>query len=164
MDVTERKMTKIAREVSKFTVQMMKEDGIGTAEFDVIHLVRHKPGITQTQIRETLRIDKGAAAKRVASLEHKGYLIRRPNPEDGRSQLLYATEKADSLKNSKAHIEAVFYEWLLEDLPEEETQAFCDILDKLYRKSKRQRQAGFVDVAERIAGEGEGDEGENISA
>ena len=31
MDVTERKMTKIAREVSKFTVQTMKEDGIGTA-------------------------------------------------------------------------------------------------------------------------------------
>ena len=39
MDATERKMTKIAREVSKFTVQTMKEDGIGTAEFDFIHLV-----------------------------------------------------------------------------------------------------------------------------
>ena len=47
MDATERKMTKIAREVSKFTVQTMKEDGIGTAEFDFIHLVRHNPGITQ---------------------------------------------------------------------------------------------------------------------
>ena len=33
MDSTQRKMTKIAREISKFTVQMMKEDGIGTAEF-----------------------------------------------------------------------------------------------------------------------------------
>ena len=29
MDSTQRKMTKIAREISKFTVQMMKEDGIG---------------------------------------------------------------------------------------------------------------------------------------
>ena len=155
MDATERKITKIAREASKFTVQTMKADGIGTAEFDVIHLVRHTPGITQTQIRETLKIDKGAAAKRVASLEHKGYLIRKPNPEDGRSRLLYATEKAESLKNSKAHIEAVFYEWLLEDLTEEEKQVFCEILDKLYRKSKRQRQAGFADVAGRVAGEGE---------
>ena len=36
MDATERKMTKIAREVSKFTVQTMKEEGIGSAEFDVI--------------------------------------------------------------------------------------------------------------------------------
>lgn len=84
---------KIAREAGKFTVQAMKEEGIGTAEFDFIHLVRHHPGITQTEVREQLKIDKGAAARRAASLEAKGYLIRKPNPWDGRSQLLYATEK-----------------------------------------------------------------------
>ena len=100
MDPTERKITKIAREAGKFTVQAMKEEGIGTAEFDFIHLVRHHPGITQTEVREQLKIDKGAAARRAASLEAKGYLIRKPNPWDGRSQLLYATEKAESLKHS----------------------------------------------------------------
>lgn len=147
MDVTERKITKIAREVSKFTVQTMKEEGVGTAEFDVIHLVRHHPGITQTEVRETLKIDRGAAAKRVASLENKGYLIRKPNPADGRSQLLYATEKAEKLKNSKAHIEAKFYEWLLSDLSEEEKAPFLKTLDTIYWKCKHQRQAGFADVA-----------------
>mgnify|MGYP006964167412 CR=1 FL=1 len=35
MDPTERKITKIAREAGKFTVQAMKEEGIGTAEFDL---------------------------------------------------------------------------------------------------------------------------------
>lgn len=153
MDATHRQMTKIAREVGKFTVQTMKEEGIGTAEFDVIHLVRHNPGITQTQVRETLKIDKGAAAKRVANLEAKGYLIRRPNPEDGRSQLLYATEQAEKLKNSKAHIESVFYEWLLSELPQQEKQAFCQTLDTLYRKSKLQRQAGFRDLTALLVGE-----------
>ena len=64
MDPTERKITKIAREAGKFTVQAMKEEGIGTAEFDFIHLVRHHPGITQTEVREQLKIDKGAAARR----------------------------------------------------------------------------------------------------
>lgn len=83
MDQTERKMTKIAREVGKFTVQTMKEEGIGTAGFDFIHLVRHNPGITQTEVREKLKIDKGAAARRAASLEAKGYLERKPNPADG---------------------------------------------------------------------------------
>lgn len=93
MDQAGRKITKIAREVGKFTVQTMKEEGIGTAEFDFIHLVRHNPGITQTEVRETLKIDKGAAARRAASLEAKGYLERKPNPADGRSQLLYATKR-----------------------------------------------------------------------
>ena len=54
MDQTGRKITKIAREVGKFTVQTMKEEGIGTAEFDFIHLVRHNPGITQTEVRLSL--------------------------------------------------------------------------------------------------------------
>ena len=45
MDLTERKITKIAREASKLAVRTLKEDGIGTAEYDFIHLVRHHPGI-----------------------------------------------------------------------------------------------------------------------
>lgn len=160
MDVTERKMTKIAREVSKFTVQTMKEDGIGTAEFDFIHLLRHHPGLTQAEVREQLKIDKGAAARRAASLEAKGYLVRKPNPADGRSQLLYATEKAESLKNSKAHIEPVFYEWLLAELSEKEKETFCQILDKLYLRSKKERRAGFVNIAKLV---GEEEESARIS-
>ena len=89
MDNTERKITKIAREANRFTVQTMKEDGIGTAEMDVIHFVRHNPGTTQKEMWEALKIDKGATARRVARLEEKGYLTREPNPLDGRSQLLY---------------------------------------------------------------------------
>ena len=160
MDGTERKITKIAREVSKFTVQTMKEEGVGTAEFDFIHLVRHNPGITQTQVRESLKIDKGAAARRAASLEAKGYLIRKPNPEDGRSQLLYATPKAEQLKNSKAHIEALFYEWLLAELPEEEKKSFSKTLGKLYLRSKKECRTGFLNVSRLV----EEQEDKNVEA
>ena len=157
MDPTERKMTKIARELNKLTVQTMKEEGIGTAEFDFIHLVRHHPGITQAQLREEfvkagkeLKIDKGAAARRAASLEAKGYLIRRDNPEDKRSQLLYATKKAEGLKNSKVSIESTFYEWLMEELDESETEHFCEMLDRLYLRSKKESRSGFLQVKERV--------------
>ena len=155
--MTERKITKIAREVSALTVQMMKAEGVGTAEFDFIHLVRHNPGITQAEVRERLRIDKGAAARRAASLELKGYLVRRENPQDGRSQLLYATPQAESLKNSKASIEAAVYEWLLSDLEEEEKAAFCETLDRLYRRMKAESRAGFPECRRLIEGEGEND-------
>lgn len=150
MDITKRQITKIAREVSRFTSEQMKETGVGSGEFDVIHYIRHNPGATQAQVRDALHADKGATAKRVASLEEKGYLIRNPNPDDGRSQLLYATEKADALKNSKANIEAEFYTWLLEELPESERQAFCQTLEKLYQRAKQQRQDGFPDMNRRM--------------
>lgn len=150
MDQSRRQITKIAREVSKFTVKAMKAEGIGTAEFDFIHQVRHHPGITQTQVRDALKIDKGAAARRAASLEAKGYLVRCENPNDHRSQLLFATEKAETLRNSKATVEQTFYEWLLEKLTESDRDNFCRILNELYLRSKTQARAGFPDVAARL--------------
>lgn len=150
MDQSSRQITKIAREVSKFTVKAMKAEGIGTAEFDFIHQVRHHPGITQTQVRDALKIDKGAAARRAASLEAKGYLVRRENPNDHRSQLLFATEKAETLRNSKATVEQTFYEWLLEELTESDRSNFCRILNELYLRSKTQSRASFPDVAARL--------------
>ena len=89
MDQSRRQITKIAREVSKFTVREMKAEGIGTAEFDFIHLVRHHPGITQTQIRDALKIDKGAAAQRdtlcagkIRTITEVSCCTRRKKPKD----------------------------------------------------------------------------------
>lgn len=150
MDATKRQITKIAREASKLTLQVMREEGIGTAEFDFIHLVRHNPGITQAEIREKLKIDKGAAARRAASLEAKGLLVRKENPQDGRSRFLYATEKAETLKNSKVSIESAFYEWLLAELSDDEKTAFCAVLNKLYERSKKESRSGFPNTAAKI--------------
>lgn len=153
MDTTRRQITKIAREVGKFTVRMLKADGVGTAEYDFIHVVRKNPGITQAALREILTLDKGAAARRAASLEAKGYLVRKPNPADGRSQLLYATDKADSLKNSKASVEAMYYEWLEEALTPEDNAEFCRILSILYARSKAESKAGFPNLTRRFTEE-----------
>ena len=143
MDRTRRQITKIAREVGKFSTRMLRADGVGTAEYDYIHAVRKNPGITQAELRARLGLDKGAAARRASRLQAKRYLVRRENPADGRSQLLYATEQADQLKNSKASVEALYYEWLAEALSEEELEEFCRLLEILYRRSKEESKAGF---------------------
>lgn len=113
MDITERKITKIAREVSKFTVRTLRAEGIGPGEFDVLHVIRKNPGITQSGVCRITGFDKGAVARQTASLEAKGYLRREANPADGRSRCLYATAQAERLKNSKAAVETQFYGWLL---------------------------------------------------
>ncbi len=156
MDHTNRQITKIAREVSKFTARMLKIDGIGTAEYDFIHVVRKNPGITQATIRDILSLDKGAAARRAASLEAKGYLVRKANPADGRSQLLYATEKAEQLKNSKTSVETLYYEFLEEALSPQENAEFCRLLNILYTRSKAESKADFPNLTHRfLEGSGE---------
>ena len=112
----------------------------------MIHLVRHNPGITQKEAGERLSMDKGAVARRARSLEEKGYLVRKVNPDDARSQLLYATESAEELKRTKADIEQTFYEWLFSDLDPDEREAFLKTLKKLYYRSKAESRGGFRSV------------------
>ena len=143
MDITKRKITKIAREAEKLVLVSLREEGVGTAEIDLIHALRHNPGCTQAKLVEILHADKAAIARRTKNLEAKGYLVRECDPGDKRSQLLYPTEKAETLKSSKAEIEAAFYEYLTSILTEEEASAFAKSLDKLYVASKTESRAGF---------------------
>lgn len=143
MDKTERKITKIAREAEKLVMRLLREDGVGTAEIDLIHALRHHPGCTQAKLAELLHADKAAIARRTKNLELKGYLTRQDAPNDRRSQLLYPTEKAETLKSSKAEIEASFYEYLIDTLTPEEADTFAALLDRLYNASKNESRAGF---------------------
>ena len=69
MDITERKITKIAREAEKLVLLTMREEGVGTAEIDLIHALRHHPGCTQAQLAELLHADKAAIARRTKNPE-----------------------------------------------------------------------------------------------
>ena len=143
MDITKRKITKIAREAEKLVLVSLRVEGVGTAEIDLIHALRHNPGCTQAKLAEILHADKAAIARRTKNLEAKGYLIRTDAPNDRRSQLLYPTEKAEEMKSSKEEIESSFYEYLTSTLSESEAETFAELLDKLYNASKTESRAGF---------------------
>ena len=143
MDITKRKITKIAREAEKLVLVSLRVEGVGTAEIDLIHALRHNPGCTQAKLAEILHTDKAAIARRTKNLEAKGYLIRKDAPNDRRSQLLYPTEKAEEMKSSKEEIESSFYEYLTSTLTESEADTFAELLDKLYNVSKTESRAGF---------------------
>lgn len=156
MEQPARKITKIAREAEHIVLLAMRGENLGTAEIDCIHAVRHHPGITQTELAQMLNTDKPAIARRTASLERKGYLRREPNPEDGRSQLLYATEQAEGLRNAKAEAESAFYDYLMAGLDEAQQTAFLDTLDALYRRSKEESRAGFPHLKAVLKGKNHG--------
>ena len=148
MDATQRKITKIAREATRFTSKILKDTGLGLSEYEFIHCVRHNPGISQEGVREKLGLDKAAVARRAANLERKGFILRKPDPNDGRGKQLFATEQANAVKNSKVAVEAFFYEWLMEEVTDDEKEIFLSVLDRIYWKSKNERRADFKNLIE----------------
>ena len=139
-----RKITKIAREAEKLVLLAMRREQVGTAEIDLIHALRHHPGVTQRELADMLNTDKAAIARRAANLERKGYLRREPNPADGRSQLLYPTAQAQGLRNTKAAAEECFYGYLMDGLEPEARKVFLQALDVLYRRAKAESRGGFT--------------------
>lgn len=150
MEHAARKITKIAREAEHLVLLAMRLEGIGTAEIDCIHAVRHHPGITQTELAAALNTDKPAIARRTASLERKGYLRREPNPEDGRSQLLFAAPRAEGLRDRKAEAESAFHDYLLEGLDAQARENFLAALDILYCRSKEESRRNFPHVRDAL--------------
>lgn len=59
MDITDREITKIAREAEKLVLLTLREKGVGTAEIDLIHALRHHPGCTQAALAELLHARQG---------------------------------------------------------------------------------------------------------
>ncbi len=72
MDITQRKITKIAREAEKLVLLSLREEGVGTAEIDLIHALRHNPGCTQAALAKLLHADKAAIARRTKKSGRKG--------------------------------------------------------------------------------------------
>lgn len=50
------------------------------------------------------------------------------------------------MKNSKASVESLFYEWLTAPLTEAELQEFSRLLDILYQRCKAESKAGFPEM------------------
>lgn len=75
----------------------LKEDVL-----DDIH--RGKLSKSQDQLIADLQYDKAAMTRTMQSLEGKGYVVRRDNPNDSRSFLFTATQMADAFKPALIHI------------------------------------------------------------
>jgi DNA-binding MarR family transcriptional regulator len=55
-------------------------------------------GITISVLADLARVRKQTMAEAVDQLERMGYVERRPNPNDGRSRLVFLTERGESVR------------------------------------------------------------------
>lgn len=149
MDETKRYITKIARVALRYTSSRLKGFNLGTSEFECLHYIRKNSGISQEKLRNILNIDKASVARIAANLEKKGYICRLQDENDKRAKKLFVTDKTNAIKHLSSSAESFFYEWLIEDIPENEKEVFLKVLNELYLKSKKERRENFASINKR---------------
>lgn len=143
MDPTKRRIRKIDRDAQRFVARALGNTDLSLSDYDMIHTVRHRPGITQEELRRLYCLDKSTIARRAAKLEEAGYLYRRPSPEDKRRKELFVTERGDALREAKVEAEAFYFDWLTSELA-----VLVPLLDKLQLRSRDERRQDFVHLLE----------------
>lgn len=149
MDLTKRYITKISREAQRYAKLRLQGTNIGTSEYECLDYIRKNSGVSQEKLRSFLNIDKAAVTRMIANLERKGYVYRLQDENDKRVKMLFVTDKTIDIKHLTSSIESSFYEWLLEDVNEDEKVVFLKVLNEIYIKSKLERRANFRNIIER---------------
>lgn len=100
-------------------------------QFLLIDLLWNNGEMSQQQLADQLHKDKNSVTKLVDAIERKGFVVRRQNKLDRRSNTLVLTEKANQLKPGAKQKGISILEEMLEGISEEELRVFLTILHKL---------------------------------
>lgn len=95
--------------------------GMLPGAYKVFTTIARKEGITLSALAESLMADKGQISRTVRELENLRLIVRTPDPEDGRSSLLFPTpEGLERLAAARAPQEGLLLEtletWSLEEI------------------------------------------------
>lgn len=100
-------------------------------QFMLIDLLWNQGEMSQQELADQLHKDKNSVTKLVDAIERKGFVVRRQNMSDRRSNTLVLTEKAESLKAVAKQKGIDILDQMLEGISEEEIRIFLTTLRKL---------------------------------
>lgn len=119
--------------LKQYIAAMLKKQDVPLTpeQFLLIDLLWNQGEMSQQQLADKMQKDKNSVTKLVDAIERKGFVIRKQNSSDRRSNTIVLTEKAELLKNEAKQKGILILGNMLEGITEEELRSFLGILHKL---------------------------------
>ncbi|CRL59400.1 MarR family transcriptional regulator [Proteus mirabilis] len=117
----------LSREMEKVFSQF----GLNTSSFDVLATLRRAGNpytLSPGEMLSTLMVTSGTMTNRIDQLEKAGWVIRKVNPEDGRSFLVSLTPQGLELINQVIEAHVNNQKRLVAGLSQQEQQALNELL------------------------------------
>ena len=119
--------------LKQYTAAMLKQHNVDLTpeQFLLIDLLWNQGPLSQQELADQLQKDKNSVTKLVDAIERKGFVVRRQNPSDRRSNTIILTDLATSLKDNAKSKGIFILDKMLAGIKEEELRSFLDTLQKL---------------------------------
>ncbi|GAB7221507.1 MarR family transcriptional regulator [Vibrio owensii] len=97
----------------------------------VIKIISKQSPCTAMDVVNFLNRDKAQVTRLIKTLIEEGFIEKRPNPEDKRSQCLLTTEKGNEVLSKINAVDAEIFQKMTLNVSEEELEAFQLVAGKL---------------------------------
>jgi DNA-binding MarR family transcriptional regulator len=93
----------------------------------------------QEQLIDQLDVSKPAISRALASLERKGFVARRRDPEDKRAYRVYLTEEALKIGPDVEHIYNEVFTLAMRDISQDELDYFMELFNRISENFAREQ-------------------------
>lgn len=119
--------------LKQYTAAMLKQQNIDLTpeQFLLIDLLWNQGPLSQQELADQMQKDKNSITKLVDAVERKGFVVRRQNPDDRRSNTIILTDLANSFRDDAKTKGVSILNKMLDGIPEKELNSFLETLEKL---------------------------------
>lgn len=117
--------------------EQLKDYDIGKGQHIFLNALFKKEGLSQEELADQLKIDKGTTAKALKKLEDQGYVTRTVRPDDKRSYQINLTDKALQIKGKVREVMTNWRHILSSGFTEEELEQALRLMERMWRNVSR---------------------------
>ncbi|HDV7283790.1 TPA: MarR family winged helix-turn-helix transcriptional regulator [Mannheimia haemolytica] len=133
-------MNHIARQFAILLGEGLKPLGISPAQFPILLTLWETDGLSQNELVKIADVAQATIANTLARMERDGLIMRKDNPNDARSRLIFLTDHAKELQEKATVIAQNINIGALSVLDDEEKQEFITMMNKVLAKQKEMIQ------------------------
>lgn len=125
--------------VKQYTSNLLRKNNINLTpeQFLTIDILWNQGAMSQTSLAEQMQKDKNSITQLVDALESKGFVYRKQDRNDRRSNTVILTEKAEKIKDETKQFGISMLDEMLEGIDEKELQSFLATLKKITEAMKQ---------------------------
>lgn len=91
-------VNQLARLMTQVLAKAIRPLDIAPAQFIILLLLWQRDGQSQSELWTEVKVEQATVALTLNRMERDGLIVRRPNPEDKRSRLVFLTSRGGALK------------------------------------------------------------------
>lgn len=120
-----------------YNEKAMKYDATMTMAFTLLSI--DAEGTPSTALGPKMGMESTSLSRLINTMEEKGYIERKPNPEDGRGVLIFLTEQGKEKRDLSKKTVLEFNNGLLENIAPEKMEHFFEVIEAIKEQVKKKQ-------------------------